>query len=259
MDYENLSEQLNVNEKLMKKSKFRLISFFFVIVIDLYLLILHQSKPLFFFKIRPATESISSYGSYQMILWILMVFVILFFVSYFLLLNAYFKSDRMPKNKYQKIYNFFDVFTVVPVFFMLVMIVNGWFITTAVVYQDSMNNTYFENDFVFINYRESIDEDDVIIFEKDKLYIKRIIGMPGDELIVNQSGVYLNGTMISDVPVHQGYDVFIFDGVIPENQYFVMGDNREVSVDSRYASLGFVDADEIIGGVMFEHEKSVIE
>ena len=65
--------------------------------------------------------------------------------------------------------------------------------------------------------------------------------------------------MISSVPVHQGYDVFIFDGVIPENQYFVMGDNREVSVDSRYASLGFVDADEIIGGVMFEHEKSVIE
>jgi signal peptidase I len=259
MDYVNLPEQLNVNEKLMKKSKFRLISFFFIIAIDLYLLILHQSKPLFFFKIRPTTESISSYGSYQMILWILMVFVILFFISYFLLLNAYFKNDQMPKNKYQKIYNFFDVFTVVPVFFLLVMIVNGWFFTTAVVYQDSMNNTYFENDFVFINYRESIDEDDVIIFEKDKLYIKRIIGMPGDELIVNQSGVYLNGTMISDVPIHQGYDVFIFDGVIPENQYFVMGDNREVSVDSRYASLGFVDADEIIGGVMFEHEKSVIE
>lgn len=251
--------QLNVPKKLMKKSKYRLISFFFIMVINVYILFANQSKALFFFRFSQSEESISSYGSYQLILWILLVFVILFLIGYVRLLLAYFKSRKMDVEAYEKAYNFFDLFSIVPIFFLVIMTLNSLFFTTAVVSQDSMNNTYQENDFVLINYRQAIDKEDVIIFEKDKLYIKRVMGLPGDYLKVTDLGVWINDDFITDIPLHHGYEVFEYDGVIEEGYYFVLGDNRSVSIDSRYGVLGFVLEDEIIGGVMFEHEKSVIE
>ena len=93
------------------------------------------------------------------------------------------------------------------------------------------------------------DRGDVIVFrypqDEDKDFIKRVIGLPGETLEVRNKVVYINGTALNDEPYAQRIDHGIIDGsinprdnfgpiVVPEGSYFVMGDNRDQSLDSRF-------------------------
>jgi len=98
---------------------------------------------------------------------------------------------------------------------------------------------------------------DVIVFnspvEEDKDFIKRVIGLPGDEVSVKDGRLYINGALLdeseylsSDVLTSPGN--FLQEGEtarVPDNSYFVSGDNRPASADSR--EWGFVPQDQIIG------------
>lgn len=98
---------------------------------------------------------------------------------------------------------------------------------------------------------------DVIVFpvEKDenKKYIKRIIGMPGETIQIDQEGViYINGEPLEE---HYGKEVISPDRigrasepvVLGKDEYFVLGDNRNRSSDSRYDVVGNVSREIIIG------------
>ncbi len=96
---------------------------------------------------------------------------------------------------------------------------------------------------------------DIIIFPyqyADKTYfIKRIIGLPGETVRIDDEGnIYINGTLLKE---NYGYERMEYAGLaaeeiqLAEDEYFVLGDNRNVSEDSRYPDVGCIKREDIIG------------
>lgn len=91
---------------------------------------------------------------------------------------------------------------------------------------------------------------------KTVYYVKRVIGLPGDTVDIIDDQVYLNG---SDTPLEEPYlaeemnqnETFHFE--VPENSYFMMGDNRNYSLDARYWQNHYITKDKIIAKVLFEY------
>lgn len=84
-------------------------------------------------------------------------------------------------------------------------------------------------------------------------YIKRVIGLPGDEVDIRDGSVYLNGNKLPEAYVKGRTDKrdVKMPLVIPENKMFVLGDNREVSSDSRSSQVGLVDISKVKGRAVF--------
>lgn len=144
-----------------------------------------------------------------------------------------------------------------------------FFIRPTIVKQTSMENTLHENDYMIMYkqaYRSHTPErGDIIIFQssmpdensgKDKLLIKRVIGLPGDEISIMNDQLYINGEAYHEDYLRDGYtpafeipaegEVF----TVPAGQYYVMGDNRAGSIDSRRSEVGTVSLEQIKGKVV---------
>ena len=126
-------------------------------------------------------------------------------------------------------------------------------------YPNFLNSEYVLTNLITLRFHKPI-QGDVIVFkappEPDKDFIKRVIGLPGDTVMVQNGDVYVNGQKLDqssflkpDVKTYGGS--FLKDGdtvTVPSGEYFVMGDNRPYSSDSR--EWGFVPAGNIIGESM---------
>ena len=131
------------------------------------------------------------------------------------------------------------------------------FIFSARVDGDSMNPTFTDGNFLFAtrNYLTSeYDHGDVIVFNSStlgKALIKRVIGVPGDTVKIEDQKVYVNGKEIKEDyinnPPLENLEIKVTDG-----NYFVMGDNRQNSLDSRYELVGLVSKQQIMGKVVIE-------
>ena len=116
-----------------------------------------------------------------------------------------------------------------------------------------------DQDRLFINkmaYRVGeIQRGDVVVFlyphDHQKSYIKRVIALPGDDLRIDHGRVFVNGHLLSEkyVPPRFEDDRSLPETVVPEHEYFVMGDHRSISSDSR--DFGPVDRDLIYGKAAF--------
>lgn len=104
---------------------------------------------------------------------------------------------------------------------------------------------------------------DIVVFdfseasngEDDKLLVKRVIGMGGDTISIDNGDVYRNGEKIDEPYVKNKDSFFMDEFVVPEGELFVLGDNRANSFDSRYwASKGYkttITMDAVVGEVAF--------
>lgn len=166
------------------------------------------------------------------------------------------QDDHKNKTLRNEILSFIrDIVIILGVFWLI----NTFVGTKTVVIGDSMESHIHDGDVILLNkltYRFSEPERfDVIVFpynDGDVNYIKRIIGLPGEEIVINrQTGdIVINGQILEE---NFGVDTIKQMGnqtyplVIPEGQYFVMGDNRNESSDSRYIDVGTIDKKDIMG------------
>lgn len=123
---------------------------------------------------------------------------------------------------------------------------------------DSMNATLEDGDNLMVDklsYRfKDPERFDIIVFpyqyQEKTYYIKRIIGMPGETVQIEDGMIYIDGEMLMET---YGTEVMQYAGVagepitLEEDEYFVLGDNRNNSSDSRDPSVGNVKQDQIIG------------
>lgn len=120
----------------------------------------------------------------------------------------------------------------------------------------SMEPTLVNGDIVLLTKTTNFNRGDLCGFSwNNKLLIKRVIGIPGDWIEIDTDGtIYLNGEKLYEPYATQlavGECNLEFPYQVPQEQYFVMGDMRESSIDSRNTLIGCVEKDQIVGKVFF--------
>lgn len=143
-------------------------------------------------------------------------------------------------------------------------------IKPTIVKETSMKPNLQNNNYLFVFKlayvtKEHPDHGDIIVFKSDidkddgsgkKLLIKRVIGTEGDTIEIHDDMVIRNGEVldeeyIMDEEFDSGTPGYIEEFTVPDDEIFVMGDHRTVSLDSRDSSVGTIDEDSIVGKAVF--------
>lgn len=149
------------------------------------------------------------------------------------------------------------------IFFILIVVAASWAVVTFVgqrtqVSGSSMETTLSDGDQLIVDkitYRfQDPKRYDIVVFpyryEKNTYYIKRIIGLPGETVQIASGCVYIDGQPLNE---HYGNEVIEDPGIAGEpvtlgpDEYFVLGDNRNNSQDSRAVNVGTIHRDELLG------------
>ena len=118
----------------------------------------------------------------------------------------------------------------------------------------SMEPSLNDGDIVLLVKKQDLQTGDLCAFYySNKILIKRVIASPGDYIWIESDGtVFLNGNPLDEPYISQkalGECDVEFPYQVPENSYFVMGDKRETSIDSRSSVIGCIAEDQIVGKI----------
>ena len=135
-----------------------------------------------------------------------------------------------------------------------VVVIRTYVLTPVIVSGTSMDDTLKNGELLLLKkYDKSYERFDIVVFDYgDSKLVKRIIGLPGETLEYKDGVLYINGEEVEDPFALATKDFKLSDlniDVIPEGYYFVMGDNRSNSSDSR--NIGPISAETINGTTSF--------
>ncbi len=154
---------------------------------------------------------------------------------------------------------FFHILFYIVLVLFTAYIINHYIIQRTKVIGVSMETTLYEDDNLLVDrlsyHISKLKRFDIIVFpmeDNNVYYIKRIIGMPGETVQIKDGNIYINGELLNEdfgkESIDSGYEgIAIEPIVVGEDEYFVLGDNRNHSTDSRDETVGNIPRDIIIG------------
>ena len=134
---------------------------------------------------------------------------------------------------------------------VVVVLIRTFIITPVRVDGDSMKNTLKNGDILLLYKLSSIDRFDIIVLDEEKdneKIIKRVIGLPGETVAIKKGKIYINDKVIDDEYAY-GETSDYNKVTLRDDEYFILGDNRLISKDSRY--FGPIKDNEIKGKIVF--------
>ncbi len=134
---------------------------------------------------------------------------------------------------------------------VVVVLIRTFIITPVRVDGDSMKNTLKNGDILLLYKLSSIDRFDIIVLDEEKdneKIIKRVIGLPGETVAIKKGKIYINDKVIDDEYAY-GQTSDYNKVTLKDDEYFILGDNRLISKDSRY--FGPIKENEIKGKIVF--------
>lgn len=134
---------------------------------------------------------------------------------------------------------------------VVVVLIRTFIITPVRVDGDSMKNTLKNGDILLLYKLSSINRFDIIVLDEEKdneKIIKRVIGLPGETVAIKKGKIYINDKVIDDDYAY-GETTDYNKVTLKDDEYFILGDNRLISKDSRY--FGPIKDNEIKGKIVF--------
>lgn len=172
-------------------------------------------------------------------------------------------SEKKPEEPFNLIKEILSLLGTMAVAAIAVMLLKEFVIINAFIPSGSMEHTISPGDRVIGNRLAYITEEpergDIVIFkypdDEEQLFVKRVIGLPGETVIVEDAKVYIGGELLEENYLKEEWTIdngpYIFE--IPEGSYLVLGDNRNNSKDARYWENTYVTEDKILGEAVFRY------